>query len=408
MRIGIYTNSYHPAIHGVVRSIDIFRRELTALGHQVYVFCPADETFEDHDPNVFRYPSLANYGDMDCRISVPRSLTMDRIIPKLKLDIIHSQHPVYLGYEASRQAKRCGIPMIFTYHSQYDTVMRTYLKWPDALYRYVMQKLYDRYFSLCDCMLLPTESVRRHVMRKMPNYVHILQVLPTPLQPFDATNLNPEPIRARYHLEGTTTFINVSRLGPEKNLPSLLEAFALAASSRPQLRLLLVGDGPLRPTLVRLIQQYNLEEQVYLAGMVPMNEVQNYLAASDAFVCASLTETQGLSLLEAMSVGLPSASMNAPGACDVIEDGVNGLLTPCAAADLADAIARLADDARLRQQLGNHARSVVANYDPKLLTSRLVNLYQQTIEKYQAKLVGYATNATDRISVAETAPQSGR
>ncbi|MHB9034071.1 MAG: glycosyltransferase, partial [Anaerolineae bacterium] len=306
MRIGIYTNSYHPAIHGVVRSVDIFRRELTKQGHQVFVLCPADETFEDHDPDVFRYPSLANYADMDCRIAVPRSLKMDSLVKSLKLDVIHSQHPIYIGYEASRQAKRCNIPLVWTYHSQYDTVLRIYLNWPDAVFRYVMQRLYYGYFNLADCIITPTESIRRMVALKMPLYANLLRVLPTPMEldGFDA--LQPEPVRARYNLDGTTTLVSVARLGPEKNLAKLITAFAQVAGSRPEARLMLIGDGPSRPGLVKLIQRLKLDKQVILTGMVPMPEVKHYLAAGDIYICSSLTETQGLSLLEAMAVGLPA------------------------------------------------------------------------------------------------------
>ncbi|MCE5260108.1 MAG: glycosyltransferase [Chloroflexi bacterium] len=405
MRIGIYTNSYHPAIHGVVRSIDIFRRELTALGHEVYIFCPADETFEDNDPYVLRYPSLANYADMDCRISVPRSLTMDRAVRDLKLDIIHSQHPIYIGYEASRQAKRCGIPLVFTYHSQYDTVLRIYLDWPNSIFRRVMRRLYYRYFNLSDCIITPTESIRSMVAVKMPLHAHLLKVLPTPMDMDAFSELIPGPIRERYHLAGTTTFVNVSRLGPEKNLDKLIEAFALAAVGRPQLRLLIVGDGPMRMDLTHLINRHKLENQVFLTGMVPMSEVGNYLAAGDAYVCASLTETQGLALLEAMAAGLPVAAMNAPGSCDFIDNEQNGLLTPCTAPALAQAIERLADDVQLRAHLSSKVKAVVARYDPVSVTSRLVEIYQQTIVDYQSKIAGLGRQVTDRLSVGDIAPQ---
>ncbi|NLV74938.1 MAG: glycosyltransferase family 4 protein [Chloroflexi bacterium] len=379
LRIGIFTNSYHPAIHGVVRSVDIFRRELVRLGHDVFVFCPADETYIDNDPQVYRYPSLANYRAMDCRISVPHSFKMDRVIKGLDLDIIHTQHPIFIGYEASRQARRCGIPLVLTYHSQYENVLRTYFDWSEGFFRAIFRILYQRYFGRTDCVITPTESIRRMELARSPDNEGHFVVLPTPLDGDMLLDPHPEPVIERYGLAGHFTFVSTNRLGPEKNLYTMIDAFGLIAERDPSTRLLLVGDGPIRQDLERYIGARKLSHQVVMTGMVPMRDIRNYLAAGDAYVCASLTETQGLALLEAMAMGLPVVATQAPGNSDSVTHEVDGLLTEPNTDSLASGMLTLLQDADLRIRLGQAAREVLVRYDPATLAKRLLAIYQAVI-----------------------------
>lgn len=356
MRVGIYTNSYSPAVHGVARTISLYKRELNALGHEVYVFCPAEETYIDDDPDIIRYPTIINYATMDCRIAVPHTGTLDRLVSKLHLDIIHSQHPIFIGYDGYRQALRSGIPLVFTYHSMYDEVLRLWLKrWPKRVLFGIIDYLHRDYLGKSNCIIAPTERVRQLIAARLPQYASKVTVMPAPID-YDAIGQsNPRPIREHYRLGGTYTFINVTRLGLEKNLEVLIRAFALVARTRLELRLMLVGDGLARPAIERLIHELKLDTQVILTGLVPMADVPDYLGSANAYVCSSLTETQGLALIEGMAAGLPVVAIDAPGSGDVIVSEENGLLTPATIEALAAAMVRLLNEPDLCRRLGNQA-----------------------------------------------------
>lgn len=152
--------------------------------------------------------------------------------------------------------------------------------------------------------------------------------------------------------------VSVGRLVEFKGHEILIEATALAAS-RPRLRVLIAGDGPLLSELKESIDRRGLQENVRFLGRVP--DVGKLMAASDLFAFPSLKEPFGLVLLEAQAVGLPIIACDAGGASEIIEDGVTGMLVPPGDAEaLAGAIDDLAEDASKRRGLALAGQAAVA------------------------------------------------
>jgi glycosyltransferase involved in cell wall biosynthesis len=118
----------------------------------------------------------------------------------------------------------------------------------------------------------------------------------------------------------------VARLAPEKGIPVLLEAFAPLAHERPDLQLVIVGDGRERGELERLAQRLHIEHAVEFLGY--QDAVESILVTFDLFVLPSLTEGIPLALLEAMGAGLPAVATAVGGVPEVIENGVSGVLVP--------------------------------------------------------------------------------
>jgi len=118
MHIAHFTNTYKPNINGVSRSVSSFRKALTMLGNNVFVICQEARDFEDQEPFIFRYPSIS-IPAFDYSLSVPVSNFMDKLLPTLKIDVIHSNHPVGLGSTAVSKAKELDLPLVFTFHTQY-------------------------------------------------------------------------------------------------------------------------------------------------------------------------------------------------------------------------------------------------------------------------------------------------
>ena len=120
MRIGIFTNNYIPIVSGVTESIESFRKELEARGHEIYIFAPRFPGHKDDNPNVFRYPSI-NY---KYKTPFPIAITLGKGALKkakeLKLDVIHSQHPFNVGQDALKIARKLDLPILFTNHCRYD------------------------------------------------------------------------------------------------------------------------------------------------------------------------------------------------------------------------------------------------------------------------------------------------
>jgi len=118
LHIAFFTNSYYPVLNGVVRSVASFREGLMKQGHNVFVFAQYDPNYKDEEPFIFRYPSLPlPLGDISA--AIPVSPFVDQLLPALKLDVIHTHHPILLGQTAARKAAELGLPLVFTFHTQY-------------------------------------------------------------------------------------------------------------------------------------------------------------------------------------------------------------------------------------------------------------------------------------------------
>ncbi len=120
MHIAFFTNFYLPVVNGVTRSVESFREELTRLNHNVFIFAQADSNYEDEVPFVFRYPSLTLPVYVEVPAVIPVSPFIDQLLPALKLDVIHTHHPFLLGRTAARKAEELDLPLVFTFHTQYQ------------------------------------------------------------------------------------------------------------------------------------------------------------------------------------------------------------------------------------------------------------------------------------------------
>lgn len=383
LRIGIFSNCYQPVINGVVRSISVFREELIRQQHTVYVFAPRARGYKDVEPGVLRYSAVEVRYPAVFALPIPFSRSISKLIPQLRLDIIHSQHPVALGQEAAHQARRLGVPLVFTYHSRYEAYA-PYIPFNQRVVKSLTREVVGGYLERCQRIIVPSESVLTLIGEEYPKVVRRAVVIPTPVDLRAYEHLDPAPIRARYRLGDDFIFVVVTRLALEKGLKALLRAFALLLRERPEARLLMVGDGPLHGYLMKQTAVLGIASRVIFAEAVPFEQVPQYLAAGDAFVYASLNETQGLAIAEAMAAGLPVVAMDATGVRDTITNGVSGLLTPPDEVALAEGMRRLMDDSMLRARLSAGARAAAARYAVPAITQKLLKVYEEAIAEARA------------------------
>ena len=144
MKIGIFTNNYLPNSFGVANSVETFRTDFEKMGHEVFIFAPKWPGYVDNNPNVFRYPSLDIKIKIRFPLAIPYSFEMSRILKKLDLDVIHSQHPNLLGSAAARWtrklARRRGgkkIPLIFTWLSLFTITTKKSPKFLASLIKFM-------------------------------------------------------------------------------------------------------------------------------------------------------------------------------------------------------------------------------------------------------------------------------
>ncbi|MCJ7825016.1 MAG: glycosyltransferase [Anaerolineales bacterium] len=383
MRIAVFTNTYLPTISGVVTSIRKFRKGLINAGHDVHIFAPEYEGYEDQEPYIFRFPALDLSDQLNISIVVPIKNLMESAVRGVKPTLIHSQHPVWMGDLAVSFARTLNIPLVFTFHTQYEQYAQHYSRIAPKLAGRITEEVVRRYLQHCAHVVVPTESIREMLIKDY-GISQGVTVVPTPvdLQEFHA--LHPEKVRTKFGLEGQEVLLFVGRLASEKGLDMLIQAFAIIHKSRPNVRLLLLGKGPHEDVLRANLRKSKLGKFVIFAGAVPHEQVPDYYAAADLFVFPSKTETQGLVIIEAMAAGLPVVAVRAPGAVDILADG-GVVLVEDTPARFSRSVIELLEDPSKRASLREEAQRAVRRFQIPAATGDLITAYEETVERWQRK-----------------------
>jgi glycosyltransferase involved in cell wall biosynthesis len=388
MHIAHFTNTYHPTISGVVRSVSSYREALSQLGHNVFVFTQDAGDYVDTEPFVFRYLSLNIGLPNEFPATIPISPFMDRLMPTLKMDVIHAHHPVLLGQIAAGKAEELNLPLVFTFHTRYREYSH-YLPIPQEVVQDFIKGAIDLwiqdYIEKCDSIIVPSEGMHQVLVENYQIDAPIT-VLPTgvDLQPYEEADGG--PIRQQEGWANQFIIISVGRLAPEKNWGMLLDAFAKVNQAHPQTRLVLLGDGPDRRKLQRQAKKMGIADQVEFKGKVSFEDVPAYLKAADLFAFASNTETQGLVTLEAMAAGLPVVAVDAVGTRDTVVPERDGLLTDMNADALAAAIGRMVGEEETLAHFHEAAIKRAAELDIVTQAAKLTDIYETAIEIKRSKL----------------------
>lgn len=371
MRIGIVSATYLPSRNGVATSTALFARGLRTLGHEVRVFAPQhprqDRTSEDD--GVWRLPTTSIGAPDDYPLLLWPSVAVTARLPLADLDVIHTMHPFLSGQLALRWARRLRVPLVFTAHTQYHEYLH-YTRLPRRLTRRLLKRHVSAFASASDAVLAP--GLAMEDMLRRYGYGGGVTRLPNPVDLSSYSVVGGDAVRARHGLPSEApVLIYLGRLAHEKNLDVLLEAFGQALTARPDLRLLVVGDGPARAGLERQARDL----PVVFAGAVEYARVPEYLAAADAFVTASTSEVLPMSMIEALAAGAPLLAARSPAAEDLVRDGVNGVLCEPGAGPLAAGMIRVLTSGELGRLREGARRSALA-YDVTARARDLVAVYE--------------------------------
>ena len=341
MRVGFFTEVYHPVVNGIVASLDGLAAGLRALGHDVYFFAPHVPGYEETTGPVCRIPSLPLPTSAPYRITVPVVSRRNRTAIVNRLDVLHAHSPFVTGWMSVRYARRLRIPLVYTYHTRLEEYAH-YVPFDANATRRAASTLTRNFANLADAVIVPTPAMRERLLEL--DVTSRVEVIPSgiDLHAFGSGTRN-AALRKKLGVRGEERLLLVvSRLAKEKNIDVLIDAFS---RTRVPARLAIAGDGPENDALQALARELHVADRVSFLGSVDRAQLPELYASADAFVFASVTETQGLVLAEAMAAGTPVIAADAPQAREVV-DGAGVLVAPAAAA-----FARAMDEVRAQPSL---------------------------------------------------------
>ena len=384
MNILMISDVYFPRVNGVSTSIATFRGSLAALGHSCMLIAPDYLTAADDDAGIVRIPSRYLVLDPEDRIlKAGEILSQEHELRNRCFDLLHIQTPFIAHHVGVKLARRLGIPAVETYHTYFEEYLYHYIPFlPRPFLKSVARSLTRRQCNHVDAVVVP--SCAMHEVLVNYGVRAPVSVIPTGIEPGDLPPGSRERFCSTHGIEpARPMLVHIGRVAHEKNIAFLLDVLCEVRRVVPDVLLVIAGEGPALPSLRRKALELELERNVRFLGYLKRGPaLSDCYCAGDAFIFASSTETQGLVLLEAMTLGVPVVSTAVMGTRDILAPGKGALVAGETMTDFADKVVRLLGDPVLRERLGREARDYAAGWSAEVMARRLVEFYREVIAMY--------------------------
>lgn len=350
LRIALVTETFPPEINGVAMTLGRMVDGLLRRGHSVQLIRPrqsrSESPVEQHglEEVLADGVPIPNYGGL--KFGLPAKARLVKLWQKKRPDLVHVVTEGPLGWSAICAAKKLRLPVTSDFHTNFHSYSGHYgLGWLKAPIAGYLRKFHNR----TQATLVPTQRLAQELGGI--GYQNLVVVS----RGVDTAQFHPgrrsAELRAAWGVAADQLVVlYVGRLAPEKNMSVILKAFAAIRASRPDARLLFVGDGPLRAKLAA-----SCPDAIF-AGMRSGEDLAMHYASADIFLFPSMTETFGNVTTEALASGLGVVAYDYAAAADLIDDGDNGCSVP-----FGDAAAFAAAAETLASENGNQLRQVRAN-----------------------------------------------
>lgn len=327
MRVLMMSNTYLPIVGGLEKSIVTFTEQFRKKGHKVKIIAPSFKGEKERDPNVIRLPSIQNFNKTDFSLHLPSPGILEDIFESYHPDVVHAHHPFLIGDLALRLCGQYEIPLVFTYHTMFEQYT-DYFALDNKIVRDFVVRLAAGYANLTDHVIVPSQSILK-ILRERDVEAPI-SVVPTGFDVDKFKNGSGAAFRKKYDIPQDAFVVgHVGRLSEEKNLIFLAQTLACFLIERPGTFFFIVGGGSCEEKMKRIFDDAGVTKQVVFAGVLKDQALVDAYHVMDVFAFASLSETQGMVLTEAMSAGVPVVAVDAPGVREVVKTGENGELIPC-------------------------------------------------------------------------------
>lgn len=393
MRIGLFTDTYIPYINGVSTSVSVLKKALEKKGHQVFLVTVNPEKMQykyEDGGKIIRLPGVPT-GIYNYRLTEIYPIRVINKIKKWKLDVIHSHTEFGVGTFARIISKQFKIPLVHTYHTMYED----YVHYITHGYFDKSSKKLVEYLTLFYCdttaneLIVPTKKTWDLFKEKYKLEKNIY-IIPTGLEVerFYSENFKNEKllqVKEKLNIEKKDfVLLFVGRLGKEKSVDFLINSHKELKELIPNLKLLIIGDGPEKSEFEALAEKLGIKDSVIFTGMVPYDEIPAYYQIANLFVTASKTETQGLTLIEAMAAGLVPVCIDDESFKIIVVDELNGRIFKNKK-DYKTIIKKLFEDRSLLNKMSKQARINAELHSSKYYAESVLDVYKHAIDSKNNK-----------------------
>ncbi len=407
LTVAQFTDNYGPGSNGLMFAVQQLEGNLLDAGHSVVVVAPCAKGPNPHSGRrgrqEIRLPSV-RVPNMPTRVANGRHF--DKAIDKvgrIRPDVIHVHGFGTVGALGVYAARRLNIPLLLTWHTDFDAYADHYSAILPLLTGVVQAFAHINKGKLVDPQELRDAAIRYEdrgrstasllgVCQKMLESAQLVTT-PSPKTALRCTEIAPSahvrvipngvdalpPGPPPVVREAGPLILYAGRIAPEKGIPLLCEAFDLVSAQRPDARLMVVGDWQRYPRIRRILSHGQQRGNVTLPGEQKREALGAYYGMADVFAFPSQTDTQALVLHEAALAGLPIVSVD-PGLQLVLEPGVNAELTRPTAASLAAGLMRMInklDDPAWRARASATSRRLAGQWTIESQAIEMLRLYEE-------------------------------
>lgn len=387
MRIGLFTDTYPPYINGVSTSVLMLKQGLEKLGHKVYVVTVNSENFHyKKEDDVLMIPGVP-IGIMDFRMTSLYPIKAQKIIKSWNLDVIHTHTEFGVGSFARLIAKQYNIPLVHTYHTMYEEYIYYITK---GYFDGASKKLVE-YLTLFLCdktveeLIVPTKKTY-DLFKEKYKVKRDVHIIPSGIDVtrFYKENIDKEKLEVLKKdlsiKKDDFIILYVGRIAKEKNIEFLINNLKDITKKIAKAKMVIVGDGPDINDLALLVHQNKLDKKVIFTGKVPWSDIPKYYQLANVFVTSSKTETQGLTVIEAMAASKPVVAIKDESFLLVMTDKQDGLFFETEE-EYKDLIYKIYNDKKYADMIAKQARITANQYNPVVYAKRVLKIYESVINK---------------------------
>lgn len=394
MRVGIFTESYPPLVNGVSTSILMLEHALTKLGHEVFIITVSDNKKDyvlENNGHILRLPSVNLANCYDYKMTSVYPIKAVNMIKKMNLDVIHSNVEFTVGIFARVVSEQLSIPLVHTYHTNWEDYTHYITKNKKILddickklLKYLMVFFEDKTVTE---LIVPSNKIYNLFKDKykFTKNIHIIQT-GIETSKFYKEKFNLKDINSLKKKLGIKkkdfVVMTVSRLAKEKSVDRIINNHKELVKKYSNMKLLIVGDGPDIDKLKDEAKSLGVSDSVIFTGKVPLNDIPIYYQLGNVFVTASKSETQGLTVVEAISSSLPVVAVKDDSFVNSVIEDFNGFVFTDDEKYI-NSISKLYEDKDLYNRLSNQSRLLSEDFSSEYFALKVLKVYETAIENYK-------------------------
>ena len=392
MRIAFGFDIFYPETNGVITTTINLANNLIRQGHSVWFFVPKERSFTanviEEGIRIVHVPAIPAWIYKGIKLLPIYGWYLMPYLAKYHIDVVHNTSPWLMGMALNHAARRLHIPTIATHHTLIDNPI--YIRYAlksktlaNAAKDAIWTVVFNPFYKLTWMATAPNEETCEQVRKRIPGLEVRYVSNGIDISRFcDSISASPLPKEINPEWLGKRTLLYIGRLGYEKAVDVAIKAFALCLEKNPDAHFIIIGQGPAEEELVKLAEEADPSGHIHMTGMIPNQELigSKLLTKISAFVTASLSENQAMTVIEALCSGTPVIAADVSNMRALFSESQGWFFNGGDILSLSDTMDHVLNHPEERDRKAIEAGKSISKFDGAEVARKFVSLYEELIE----------------------------